>query len=279
MNNQFAFSVIRVVPDPIKDEAVNVGVVVVSEDGSSGCIRYSDKFRTRINVLKRDFPIASVSAAIEDLKTYLGLEAQPSFGVKPTPIQGAKDRLEEASKNFENQLQITSPKVYLAESLDIAATQLFRRYVASRLPRQVPEREMTAAELRDRIWQNVRELRKRNLSVQRNGWLTGQEARHPADFVIKNGVQKAAIFALAASDSERVTSYLYRDSLPTIANDMGPHFKVIGVLPDVDETTPDSVRKFIEETHTLLRGYDQVHTTSLRELPAIAETLERSLFR
>ena len=76
MSMKFYFSVIRIVPDPIKFEPVNVGVAVISEDGTIGDVLYNRRVKTRLSSFRRDFPLPVLLASIDDLRYYLGLEAQ-----------------------------------------------------------------------------------------------------------------------------------------------------------------------------------------------------------
>ena len=279
MSEEFLFSILRVVPDPIKDEAVNIGVVVLRADGGGGDIMFSGRFKTRVAALRQDFPVESTLAAIEDLRAFLGLETQARFGAD---IGGGdpRERLNAAVQYLEGQLQLTAPRRYQAKNLGSAGQQIYKRYVAKKLPRPQPTRQPTAAEMRHRIWQTITLWSERNLVVERRAMIQGREARHPADFVLKNGVPQAAIFALPATVDDRAISFLYRDSLPTIARDVQaehPGFQVVGVLPDDDENAPEGVRAFIDETRALLHNYPQIRTVSLSELSEIRDQLTERL--
>lgn len=280
MVRKFYFSVIRLVPDPVKDEPINLGVAVIDEGGTQGDLLYNPRIKTRIGVVKSGFPIESFIASIEDLRFYLQLQSQERLAEsRPHMPRGGRERLESAAEYLDNQLQITEPRLYRADDLEQAVRGLYGRYVARRLPGQGHRPELTAAEMRTRIWNVVSEWRQKNVVVERGGWLRSAQtrARHPADFVIKNGTPRAALFALPASDVDKVITYLYRDSLPTIASDMGGGFEAIGVLPDEDQTTSSSAQEFISETRALLSGYPGVRPVSLSELPGLEERLLRRL--
>lgn len=271
MSEDFRYSVIRIVPDPVKDEAINVGCVVVTSDGSTGRLAYTKRFRSRLSTLKKGYPYESAVAAIEELKVLLGVEGQLSFGA--TASKGkTTSLLEAAASRLEGQLQLMAPRTYRAKNLRCALDELFQRFVTERLPSPDVHRQPTAAEMRRRIWQTVSAWSTKNVIVESSSWLQGSKAKHRADFIVRNGVPRAAIFALPAADEERALAFLYRDSLPTIARDVServPNFRVVGVVPDVDQDTPESIRGFISETRSLLSRDNLIHTISMSELSSI----------
>ncbi len=274
MRSKFYFSVIRVVPDPVKFEPINVGVVVIAADGVGGELLYNKRIRSRLAPIRRDLPLAGIFATIEDLKQYLGLEMQmPLAAPEPPRRTAGRSRLEAAARYFENQVQLTEPKPYFAEGLRAAADALYARYISHKLPSPQVRREMTAAEMRSRIWNVIKQWQNRNIKIDRDGWLRGPEthARHPADYIIKNGTAKAAFFALATADPDRATTHLYRDSLPTIARDMGPTFVAYAVLPDIEPATASPIAEFVSETRSLLSYYEQVKPVFLKDVPSLED--------
>lgn len=135
------------------------------------------------------------------------------------------------ASRLNNQLRLTPPQAYLAPTLEAALESLYRRYVARRPAGGKEQAPLTHSALRSRIWRVVREWERPNVHVEVATFLEGQRATHPADVVIRNGVPRAALFALATHNDDRHLAYLYRDSLPTIANDMGKDFRVYAGSP------------------------------------------------
>ena len=281
MSIDYIYSVLRVVPDPVKNEAVNIGAVVVEADGPRGDIIFTERFKTRVAALRKDFPVAAIVAAVEDLKVFLGLEPKVRFGAE-TVVGNPRARLDTALRYLEGQLQLTEPRSYQAESLDSAVQEIYQRYVAKKLPRpvEIVTNQPTASQMRNRIWATVRKWQRPNLDVERGTIIHGREARHAADFVLRNGRPQTAIFALPVTEAERAISFLYRDSLPTIAEDMqaeDPNFQVVGVLPDTDLDASAEVHTFIRETEALFSDHSLVTTVQLSELPDIEKQLTRRL--
>jgi hypothetical protein len=114
---QCEFQLIRYVPDPVKNEFVNIGVLVRAE-GEQSMLRFTRDWG-RVRCLDPD----ADTQMLEALEIEIGhrLRAQPSNHPKPIVA------LLEAS--LSNGLQITESKAYLAESFLAGLEDLMRRYV------------------------------------------------------------------------------------------------------------------------------------------------------
>src|SRR3984957_19795564 len=114
---QCEFQLIRYVPDPVKNEFVNIGVLVRAE-GEQSVLRFTRDWG-RVRCLDPD----ADTQMLEALEIEVGhrLRAQP--GNHPKTIVA----LLEAS--LSNGLQITESKAYLAESFLAGLEDLMRRYV------------------------------------------------------------------------------------------------------------------------------------------------------
>ena len=114
---QCEFQLIRYVPDPVKNEFVNIGVLVRGE-GEQSILRFTRDWG-RVRCLDPD----ADTQMLEALEIEVGhrLRAQPSNHPKPIVA------LLEAS--LSNGLQITESKAYLAESFLAGLEDLMRRYV------------------------------------------------------------------------------------------------------------------------------------------------------
>ena len=275
-NPEFYFSVVRVVPDPIKDEAINVGVVVGSDDGRA--LMKVAVPRTRIRSFQRRYPFSTLEKSISDLAFSLGIDLQPALGeIGSGPAD--RSRLQAFASSLNNQIQLTAPKLYLAENLDDALAKLFRRYVARRSPATAESKPLTHAILKERIWKVVQDWRRPNVDVEQGGFIRGLTANHPVDIVVRNGHPRAAMSALPIHPDDRNFAYLYRDSLPTIAADMGPAFRVYAVLPTPGPGADPSERDFAEETRIMLaKAKDEgVRTVQLENLDSVRQEVTELL--
>jgi hypothetical protein len=275
---RFVYSVIRVVPDPIKDEAINVGVVVTPAEGAGGAMRVhlNDPVRARIKAAQNDYDIEALRRSLEDLRAALGIDPRLVSGEAGTPPAGAAV-LDGVAGRLGNQLQLTPPRRYLALSLDEAVQKLFARYVTWRLPTRKRGKRLTHAALRDQILQVVSAWESPTLRVEQGGMLRGQSATHHADIVVHNGHPRAALFAVPTYRSDEELPYLYRDRIPTVAQDMPADFSIYAVLPPLGQSADEAERRFAEETRRLLGAAPGVSTVALDELAAVRPKVERLL--
>jgi hypothetical protein len=114
---QCEFQLIRYVPDPVKNEFVNIGVLLRAE-GEPGTLRFTRDWG-RVRCLDPD----ADTVMLEALEIEIGQRLRSEPPTHPKPIVGL---LEES---LSNGLQISESKAYLAESFLAGLEDLMRRYV------------------------------------------------------------------------------------------------------------------------------------------------------
>lgn len=144
------FSVLRWRNDGTRDEARNVAVIVVGDDGGHAAMRAA--------------PISSISPRLHDqgiLDGWLiGLERQfQHVG------NGALDLLINLHDSLHHSLYLTKPKPTAVPDLDLTAGALYRAFVA---PRSHGSSEITSGKLLDRT---IKRLRQSGLSVRRGEYI------------------------------------------------------------------------------------------------------------
>jgi hypothetical protein len=129
---QCEFSLVRYVPDPVKNEFVNIGVLL-REAGrpDPAAVRFTRDWG-RVRCLDRDADTAMLEAMETDLRRRLA-EAPPD----------SKPLLAVIEDSFSHLLQMTAPQALLAENLAAGMDQLMRLYVE-------PRKEKTRAALTGR---------------------------------------------------------------------------------------------------------------------------------
>jgi len=124
------FQVIRYAPNPMRDEFVQVGVMLWEQNAAeSGKPRMELRFTRdwrRLRCLDPDADTAALDGMENELRNRLG--------------DDANDKLRRiVDESFSNNVQLTEPKGYLAESLPAGIEELMRLYVdppkRERLPR------------------------------------------------------------------------------------------------------------------------------------------------
>jgi Protein of unknown function (DUF3037) len=122
---QCAFQLIRYVPDPMRNEFVNIGVLLRTSGGEQNMLRFTRDWG-RVRCLDPD----ADTAMLEALEIEIGhrLRAQSPDHPKPIHPQPIIDLLE---GSLSNGVQITEAKAYLPETFLTGLEDLMRLYVDS----------------------------------------------------------------------------------------------------------------------------------------------------
>jgi hypothetical protein len=117
---QCEFQLVRYVPDPVKNEFVNIGVLLRGFEGGQSVVRFTRDW-SRVRCLDPD----ADTQMLEAFEIEVGHRLRSQQEDHPKPIMA----LLEAS--LSNGLQITETKAYLAESFLAGLEDLMRLYVDS----------------------------------------------------------------------------------------------------------------------------------------------------
>ena len=110
----FNFVIAKFVPDPVRNEPINVGVIVNDSSSGRSCGRFIENFR----ILAGRYPDSNVAALKTILASYRGRY--------PT-----KDGyLTKLSKESAFQLRFTGPNAIRSDALQTAADTLFEKYIS-----------------------------------------------------------------------------------------------------------------------------------------------------
>jgi hypothetical protein len=127
-SDTFVYSVVRFVPHPIRDEAINVGVVLVSPSGEHVLHRFTRAFRSRLSVLAPDVDPRMVERALSDFQArFPGDLAQAPLGSEARPL--TEDALRQLSTSYGYQVRFTPPRPVAVEEPERSLAQLFDEYV------------------------------------------------------------------------------------------------------------------------------------------------------
>lgn len=125
---QCEFQLIRYVPDAVKNEFVNIGVVLRSSDGENA-VRFTRDW-SRVRCMDPDADIEMLEALEVEVARRVKAHSDGSEAEKPVLVM-----LEDS---LSNALQITEAKAYLAETFVAGLEQLARLYVEN------PKRERSS---------------------------------------------------------------------------------------------------------------------------------------
>jgi hypothetical protein len=135
------FFLVRYVPDPVKGEFLNIGVVLreVSREAASRGASAETRVRFtrdwgRVRCLDADADVGLLEALESEIEARLQLREKD-----PKPV------LEQIEDSFSNSIQMTEPRACLAESLPAELDLLMEMYVAPRREKRVRTRTGRAA--------------------------------------------------------------------------------------------------------------------------------------
>jgi hypothetical protein len=122
---QCDFSLVRYVPDPVKNEFVNIGVMLreVMTRPDAPVVRFTKDW-ARVRCVDPDADIEMLEAMEAEMRRRL-LESSPDA----TPL------MKTIEDSFSHQLQMTEPKAFLAENASAGMEELMRLYVEPRTQR------------------------------------------------------------------------------------------------------------------------------------------------
>ena len=115
---QCEFQLIRYVPDPVKNEFVNIGVLLRAAEGGQSELRFTRDW-SRVRCLDPD----ADTQMLEALEIEVGQRLANQPADHRRPIVGLLE------DSLSNGIQITETKAYLAETFVAALEDLMRRYV------------------------------------------------------------------------------------------------------------------------------------------------------
>lgn len=173
--SRMAYSLVRYVPDSVRGEAVNLGVIVVSDDRGESDGRFLPRPRWRAKVLTRDVNGVVIERALESMKRRLG-PAQQGHLLTVGGLTVGDDRisneagLSQLHATMRNQIQLSEPKKYRAESVPAAVHDLYHELVLPRSVRPQPKPGMTLAELRKLIAETVRQWAPADVNILESGF-------------------------------------------------------------------------------------------------------------
>jgi hypothetical protein len=117
---QCEFQLIRYVPDPVKNEFVNIGVLLRASAGEQSVLRFTRDW-TRVLCLDPD----------ADTQMFEALEIEIGQRLRSQPADHPKPIMALLEGSLSNGVQITETKGHLAESFVSAVEDLMRLYVDS----------------------------------------------------------------------------------------------------------------------------------------------------
>lgn len=267
----FAYSTVAFVPNPIRDDRLNIAVLVTDPETGTTAMRQLKSYRSRIRCLAPQVDTSVIGRMLERLmQAATGVQAALPL---PGSLELSAERLASLRASFRNQLQFSDVRYTRALSLADATDDVARVHLAGSA-RPVSRTQPYSRE-------RIRKAIKRAFSGRPPGpYRLDTQARrkvggvtHQADFWWVNGTTEAALYAMP-EDDEAINAIALRDSLPTVLaafREANPGFRVVAVIPPTQSG-------FTQETSLFLSARD-VDVRAVDELESLPDELIQSYSR
>lgn len=207
---KYAYSVVRFVPDPVRGEYVNVGVVAGSDDASEWQLRTLEN-QKRARSLDDKGLLPLVWGFIDDIGRKIDQydEAVQTSLFEVEDEKPSEKWLEQLSLESRNVIQLSEPAVVVAESVDEALDILFGQFIIEPEARRFPYKKKHPALAAIR-----RSYREAGLEIQKHfeerAYVMGRHHKERFDFVVANGqaVQLAQTWSFQMPDQEELSEQI-----------------------------------------------------------------------
>jgi hypothetical protein len=275
---QCEFQLIRYIPDPVKNEFVNIGVLLRSSGGEQSALRLTRDW-ARVRCLDPD----ADTEMLEALEIEIGqrLRDETADELRPGMPQPTLARL---GDTLSNGLQITESKGYLAESFPAGLEELMRLYVDSQRRERSQRRSGRAA------LQAAMRLRFEEAGV----WTLMRKQIAAADYTRpgdplridcgyrSNGTLRMfqAVSLDTDADAAKVLAFSAPELKDGIARELKAELELTAIVepirePAGDEPDEDRIVQYRYAVGTMEHHSIRVLTSS--DLPRVAETARREL--
>jgi hypothetical protein len=265
-------------PHPLREESVNLGVVLIARDGTYADVAFTDAGRAR--AIDPHADIHSIELFLEGIRDQLPSHGhQLSLSVPGAPV--SVERLTEWHREFGGQVRITEPRIVMGDDPKALLNELYGELVAP-LRRERQSRQKVIG--RSDILRVVDETLSRwNLSrgiVESHARIHGRRAEHVVDRVFRgaDGQRVTAILEAISFQSIDIGDlYATRAALIVAAEDLrqsdrGRDLAAFAAYADA----PANRGTLVEESAELFRA-KQIVPIRYRDLAALRRTVDAQI--
>lgn len=271
---QCEFFLLRYVPDAVKQEFVNIGVVLLEESGDGFTeVRFTRDWR-RVRCLDPEADVGLLQSYEEDMRRLLRSRVAEIVNYKP-PMSRREWLLDVMAQSFSGALQLTPAQAILTESPSAELGELAHAYLESErraAPRERTGRRAIYAAMRDAfeqagVWQSMR----RDIAVAK--YMPGDPLRIDCGYRSDSVVHMFQAVTLATDlNAAKVLAFSYPELQTGILSDEGAMTTLTAITEDGLDLHDEGVAFALA---TLQDGGIQV--APLERMPAIAERARAEL--
>jgi hypothetical protein len=218
----YQYSIVRYVPDPVRGEQLNVGVVVAAKDETyfaTRFIRPRDASRLRRLGYDEDFGFLwDLAAEMEQQST----DGQLKIGPEGTSIWNAL-AVEQAAREWANSIQFSEPRASTEDGPDELLDKLFARYVAKHYERRqrARDRRWIKRKVTTGLRQGLAALKQDPDKVlHRDERIEGAHDTHVFDYALVNGAIRHLVETLSFEAGDRHARKTQADALAWAIDDL-----------------------------------------------------------
>jgi hypothetical protein len=269
---QCEFQLIRYVPDAVRDEFVNIGVLLREAGGVDAPLVRMTRDWARVRCADPEADTEMLEALEEELKARLA----------ETPPEGARPLMEVIEDSFSNLVQVTDAKGCLADSLPAGVDELMRVYVENRKLERV-RRQSGRAKIhgamrsqfeRAGVWALMRKRIAASAYTRAGDPLRIDCGYRP------NGVIR--MFHAVSLEAENEVAKVLAFSMPKLREGVlqveGATLEMTAVVEPVKEVLEDEAREYYRFAVETMEG-EAIRVMTTADLGRMAETARRELLR
>ena len=271
----YYYSIIRFIPNPVREEALNLGVILVGRDVQFADYRMLARTKTRMRLLAPRFDVRLIESFEDDLRSLVGRRGF-QLRLEGSSTSLALTGLRQISETHANQLQFTPPRTYLASEPEAALDDLFEEFVRPRRLARGPRGVVDRRQIRNTIvqafarWELDPQAHPARVNVQ------GESGTHLFDYGLRNGSVRVAIHAVSFQMTMAEDVILQRDHVAWAAYDIHQRDRNFPIVAVVSPPLAQN-RRIFEESE---RMFESVHVTRVEhdQFHTMRDTLVPSLF-
>ena len=250
----YRYVILRVLPDPLREEFVNVGLALTDDEGAYARLRFTQRLEGALRGLGASHLAKGLSGYFSDIETSYDVAGSQLMGALRIQPTLSSDLVDDWTGEFASLVRLSQPRVLLASDPDAAFDQLYKKLVK---PQRKPDRDPKHPEIeRGRLRGSfVRSLRKlKNFTDERilvNRPFHGRRAEHWLDVVVVGADAPAAFaHALPMHAASVRDVFLHRGALVEAAQDSDSKSIRLALYSD----PPGHRAELLSETQVVLQS-------------------------
>lgn len=264
----YKYSVIRAVPDPIREEAVNVGMVLIDENKRTVQYKFIRNAESRAKKIDPEFSPEAIRAFRRDFEEILG-QSDRQYKLELWPREkNISEAISGMADAYAGQIQFTPIRTTWAGSVDEAFGKLYGQLVeVPRRPR--PSGFLSRRGLKERAWNQLSLFPppgEANYDERLNG---RSGATYILDAVFRNGDVRAIFYSISFKISRLEEIVLHRGYLLGAAMDIRRISQYEGIAFYAVVTKPlNQTEKEYKESERSF-ATERIRTVLLEDLPSL----------